>query len=307
VANSWPWPAAWRAQARARHPERARAGALLPPSLREADLDAPQPGRRYRIDREDGTWWELGWDRPLGTYYAQRYGPQPQPGDDSPLDWKGTGFGELPDLPSLEEATGVRLPHAAAVDLAIDRAWLPNRGRPAFLDFAEEWSAREDAGPDFDADDPEACREAALDLRRRELDRRAEELTRRERQLASQADALRGLDPVEPRWSLPVEPVIRLVGAQQRATGDDLRAVATGFALDSDWVLGVMAGDVTEVDLPHVQQICEGVHCSPYDLWGEDDARTVLHAFPPELWPRHIEPLQDDFDIHTDPSPGIDL
>src|ERR671911_269829 len=37
------------------------------------DLSSDRPmGTRYRIDLADSTWWELGWDKPLGTFFATR-------------------------------------------------------------------------------------------------------------------------------------------------------------------------------------------------------------------------------------------
>ena len=293
---------------------RARVAAVLPPSLRDAEgAEQPAQGRRYRVDLEDGTWWELGWDRPLSTYYGQHYAPTAAEADDSPLAWKGTAFGELPDVDALARATGLEVPHEMAVDLAVDKAWFPNAGRPPFLDFAEDFvipgsSTLEPVSYDDDEFETSLTRrEAILELRRRELDQREADIDRRERQLVSQEAALATLAPVEPRWSLPAEPVIRLLHAQQRVTKDGWDDVAQGFGLDAQWVKGVLSGEITEVDLPHIAELCEGVHCSPYDLWGKEDAQTVLHAYGPELWPRLIEPLQDEYGMNLDPPPGVDL
>jgi hypothetical protein len=55
----------------------------------------------------------------------------------------------------------------------------------------------------------------------------------------------------------------------------------------------VMDGTITEVDLDHVQRLCEGLHCTPYDFWGAEAGRSIVHAYGPELWPRYIEPLAE--------------
>lgn len=80
--------------------------------------------------------------------------------------------------------------------------------------------------------------------------------------------------------------------ALQAGTGDTMADVAKGCGLKADWAADVAAGRITEVDLPHIQEVCEGLHCSPYDLWGKDTAQAILHAYGPELWPRFIEPLE---------------
>jgi len=296
---------------------RDRAARMLPPSLRDAEgADIPSQGRRYRVDLDDGRWWELGWDRPLGTYYAQLYAPGAPGGEDLPLDWKGTAFRELPDVADLEKATGLRVSHEVAVDLAVDKAWFPNEGRPPFLDAAEDFlrghePADRPWGADVDTDDGgrhdhPTRREAALLLWQHDLGQREAEVARKERQLASQLDATRGAAAVEPRWSLPPEPVIRLLNAQRQAMKSGLDAVADEFKLDREWARGVVTGEVAEVDLPHIAQVCEGFHCSPYDLWGKEDADTILHAYGPHLWPRMIEPLQQETGVDLG-GPGVEL
>jgi DNA-binding Xre family transcriptional regulator len=74
-------------------------------------------------------------------------------------------------------------------------------------------------------------------------------------------------------------------------TGDDLPTVARGIGLDPDWAQRVLDGDVIEVDVAHVQQLCEGLQCTPYDLFGAEAARSIAHVYGPELWPSAIEPL----------------
>ena len=48
---------------------------------------------------------------------------------------------------------------------------------------------------------------------------------------------------------------------------------------------------MTRVDLAHVRQACEGLGCTPYDLWGTYGARSVAHAYGPAEWPAHTEAL----------------
>ncbi len=134
-----------------------------------------------------------------------------------------------------------------------------------------------------------AC--AALDLRERGLDRRD---LRAETWEAS----LQAATGTEPRWTLPAGPVKGQIEALMVLTHDDLSTVARGINVEPEWAAGVMDGSITEVDLNHVQRLCHGLHCTPYDFWGAEAGRSILHAYGPELWPRYIEPLA---------APGPDL
>ncbi len=152
-----------------------------------------------------------------------------------------------------------------------------------------------------------ARRSAALDAREAALDRREAQLRQRERRLDAQASSVERqlnrsesrLDAqpptsqpeVEARWTLSAAPVKDQLETLQRETEDDLATVARGINVEPEWAAGVLDGSITEVVLPHVQQICEGLHCTPYDFWGADEGRTIMHAYGPELWPRYIEPL----------------
>lgn len=83
---------------------------------------------RYEIDLDDGSWWELGWDPPLATFYAQHYGG----GGDEPLaEWHGTLPGQHPDLDSLEDALCWVVPGDVRADLEADRAAWPGPGGDA--------------------------------------------------------------------------------------------------------------------------------------------------------------------------------
>ncbi|MGI8711561.1 MAG: DUF6166 domain-containing protein [Acidimicrobiales bacterium] len=135
------------------------------------------------------------------------------------------------------------------------------------------------------------AREAALDLRERGLDRRD---LRAETWEAS----LQGATGTEPRWTLPAGPVKGQIETLLVLTHDDLSTVARGINVEPEWAVGVMDGSITEVDVDHVQRLCHGLHCTPYDFWGAEAGRSILHAYGPELWPRYIEPLA---------APGPDL
>jgi hypothetical protein len=74
-------------------------------------------------------------------------------------------------------------------------------------------------------------------------------------------------------------------------TGDDIGVVAGANGLDARWAAAVVAGAVTRVDLPHVRHVCEGLRCTPYDLWGTAAARSISHAYVPDAWPARTEPL----------------
>ena len=467
--------------------------------LLAADPPSRSLGTRYRVELDDGRWWELGWDRPLATYYAQLHDPIPYDPFTPPdlLAWRGTSFGELPDVPALEQATGLTLSTDMAADLSADQAAFPAQAHPTLVavpeafveapaprefrawvesdpdrqvehvdlgsawiadsddvrrlgwvpttgevyaanrqdaveilgiipsrslldaalhgavvrhgvegglhwaraaireaeeellfgrvggydrdyaawlaveparrvphhDFGDGWTAEEsgrvhrvswvpttgelyavelaereegfvevlgvfattaaieETVPNWDSrmprsgslywlrdtigrgiserfdlanHSPQALvrRNGQLDMREAQLDGRAKDLDRRERQLASQHQAVATAIPVEPRWTLPAAPVAEILLAIQAGTGDDLPDVARGCGLDPTWAAEIASGQVTEVDVPHVQEVCEGLHCSPYDLWGKDAAQGILHAYGPELWPRLIEPLE---------------
>jgi hypothetical protein len=100
-------------------------------------LDRPL-GARYRIDQPDGSWWELGWDRPLGTYYAQHWSPEPYDPftPDEPLAWHGTDLDEITTVASLAATTGVVIPDDIAQELHQDAQANPHTIDPPFLGAA---------------------------------------------------------------------------------------------------------------------------------------------------------------------------
>lgn len=145
-----------------------------------------------------------------------------------------------------------------------------------------------------------AERSAALDAREAALDAREHDLDRRELRTGTWEASLRqARGVIEPRWTLPAEPVKLQIDALLVQTKDDLATVARGINVEPEWAAGVMDGTITEVDLDHVQRLCEGLHCTPYDFWNAESGRSIAHAYGPELWPRYIEPLAEP------PGPGL--
>ncbi len=145
-----------------------------------------------------------------------------------------------------------------------------------------------------------AERSAALDAREAALDAREHELDRRELRTNTWEASLRhDVGETEARWTLPAEPVKLQIEALLVQTQNDLPTVARGINVEPEWAAGVMDGTITEVDLDHVQRLCEGLHCTPYDFWDAESGRSIVHAYGPELWPRYIEPLAEP------PGPGL--
>jgi hypothetical protein len=75
-------------------------------------------GLRYEIEADDQTWWELGWDPALGTYYAQLWRAE---GDIQVADWHGSAPGELQTVAAVESAIGRAVPSDIRVELDADR------------------------------------------------------------------------------------------------------------------------------------------------------------------------------------------
>ena len=104
-------------------------------------IDDDRPlGTRYRLEQPDGTWWEVGWDRPLGTFYAQHYSPEPYDPftPDQPLAWHGTRPSELTTVVALSGRTNVRIPDAISDELRRDAEAHPHTVDPPFLQLAAE-------------------------------------------------------------------------------------------------------------------------------------------------------------------------
>lgn len=135
------------------------------------------------------------------------------------------------------------------------------------------------------------ARERSLHAQLLELEQRQLELDQLQLRLDAQGAALRTAIDVQPAWSLPARPLVEQIEWLQHGTGDTLEVIAKGLDVEDWWARSIVNGKIGDIDIDHVQRICESLHCSPYDLWGARDARTILHAYGPELWPRFIEPL----------------
>jgi len=147
---------------------------------------------------------------------------------------------------------------------------LPGRERPATAD-----ATNDGANPD-----PEEW-SRSLAARSRALDQRARRLAVAEARVDAMA-TLVGLVPnvPPPAISLPAEPVRRQLDALVVDTGDDIAQLARGRGIEADWAAAVVARQVAEVDLAHIAQVCEGLACTPYDLWGPAGARSIRLATP---------------------------
>lgn len=213
-------------------------------------------GTRYRLDEHDGTWWELGWDRPLGTFYAQKYSPEPYDPftHDNLLAWHGGRPSELPSVAALAARLPLALPEDIADGLQRDAAAFPHTADPPFLHVA------------------------------RHLDQANGQ--------PGQADAI----PSGARDALPAEPVagaLRRLRHDPYLAANDLGAFARGLGIDPALAQAVMDGSVSELNVEQIAHVCEALRASPYDLWGPKLGRQILDAYGPERWPRYIEPLDD--------------
>ncbi len=146
----------------------------------------------------------------------------------------------------------------------------------------------------------ELDREAAqLAARSRALDERERQVTEREARvdaLTVSAGLMAGV--AQATW-LPAEPVRHQLEALVIDSGDDIAEVARANNLDPVWAATVVNGTTTTVDLAHVRQVCNGLRCTPYDMWGTDGARSVARAYGPAEWPPVTEPLM--------PVDGVDV
>jgi hypothetical protein len=131
-------------------------------------------------------------------------------------------------------------------------------------------------------------REARLEALALRLERRAVALAIWERSLSS--ESVVSFDARVP--SAPVAAAIRRL-QRDGELDPDLQLCARGLGLNPALLESILDGTTAELDLPAVRAVCEGLHCSPYDLWGTEVGRRVLPVYGPEHWPRHIEPLDD--------------
>lgn len=130
---------------------------------------------------------------------------------------------------------------------------------------------------------------ATLDARSKALDARERALAEREARLDAR---IAEHSAPAPAWSVSAGPAARQILNLMVETGDELVTVARGIGVEAEWAAGVVSGAITDIDLDHVQRLCEGLHCTPYDLFGASAGRSIAHAYGPELWPRYVEPLE---------------
>ena len=295
---------------------------------------------RFVLREDDGTWWEVGWDRNLATYWAQHLTTDAY-GVEQLLAWHGADPGEVPTLNLLTNAMGRALPRDVARDLQRGRLASPSfEPRVATLsDWMEERAARRVPHFDFgsrwiDPERPDVEHRVSWVPTTGELyavDRRSgggvrllAELSthdavsevlvgwaaiaaspnpqlswihQRLEQVAIDAPpALAATDEVEvANLHLPAAPVAAALTSLMAEPGidSDPALVARGLGLSEELVGGLIAGTTTELGVEEIALVCEALHCSPYALWQPEVASNILHAYGPERWPRHIEPLDD--------------
>lgn len=185
--------------------------------------------------------------------------------------------------------------------------WLPETGEVWALDAADERHGlvlgRIEDHADVDAalagwDKPGVARDLGwattrVDALARGLDSRAGRLAAWEDRLASWEQSLASGDP-DRVWSLPAATVADVLAEFRRDFDDeDLDTFSKGFGLDAGLVDGLLSGRIDTVDVAEIAEVCEALHCSPFDLWEPAEARSILHAYGPELWPTTILPLDE--------------
>jgi hypothetical protein len=248
-------------------------------SLDESSTSDRRLGVRYRLAEPDGSWWELGWDRPLGTFYAQHYRLDPE-GHEHMVTDLGNGLSEIPTTARLGQRLGKPVPAEMVRELEADAAAFPFVTPPRVM-----------AAPDMLVltPDPDTGATSAAQLGAWEAS-----LRRWEDHLTGWAHTLYAQQGIEAHWSLPAAPVTDALRTLRTVAGEeDMASFATGVGLDRRLADDLLTGKLAELDINQITQVCEGLHCSPYDMWGADQARTVLHAYGPEHWPRYIEPLDE--------------
>lgn len=92
---------------------------------------ARMAGARYEVDLADGSWWELGWDPPLGTFYAQHWAAEADDACEPVVEWHGTRPTQHTEVDSLEEALGWVVPGEVRYELEADQAAWPRPGSDA--------------------------------------------------------------------------------------------------------------------------------------------------------------------------------
>lgn len=221
-------------------------------------IDDRPLGTRYRIDEPDGTWWEVGWDRPLGTFYAQQYSPEPYDPftHDNLLAWHGARPSELATIEALAARLTVALPDDIAEELQRDADAHPHTVDPPFLHVARALDEPAASPPD-----------ASLSGGRTTL-------------------------PAE-----PLANALQRLRTDPYLAATDLTSLARGLGIDPSLAQGVIDESIGELSVEQIAHVCEALRCSPYELWGQKLGREILDVYGPERWPRYIEPLDDGRDL----------
>jgi len=183
--------------------------------------------------------------------------------------------------------------------------WLPETGELWAVDEDDEGHGillgRIEDRSDVDAalagwDKPGVARDLAwamtrVDALTRGLDSRSTRLAAWQDRLVSWEQSLADGDR-DRVWSLPAATVADVLAEFRRDFGDeDIDTFSTGFGLDAGLVDGLLSGRIDTLDVTDIAQVCEALNCSPFDLWEPAEARSILHAYRPELWPTTILPL----------------
>lgn len=295
---------------------------------------------RFVLREDDGTWWEIGWDRHLATYWAQHLTTDAY-GVEQILAWHGADPHEAPTINVLTNAMRRPLPRNIAQDLQRSRLadqtfkpvavslsdWTQERAerRVPHVDFGSRWI--DPARPDVEQRVSWVPTTGELYA----VDRRSGDGLQLLAVLPTHDDVTQALegwaavaasDRPEVTWlqnrvenvgidtpagvettaeptavgvRLPAAPAAAALASFVGGPGvdDDPLLISRGLNLDADLVGGLLAGTTTELGVDEIAAVCEAFHCSPYDLWEPAVARNILHAYGPEKWPRHIEPLED--------------
>lgn len=233
---------------------------------------------QHRIDLPGGSWWQLSWQPDAGTFEAvhlvvDRYERE------QTLAWHGLEPGEITSVDELDAIVAVPIPPAITAALAAEALH-----QPSTLGTVEPPAPADNR---LGSGDPREWQD---------------ELTAWQARLESWEESLQS-QGLEPRWSLPAAPathVLRSILHEPAFSTADVEEFARGLNLDPDLTERLITGRSRELDLDEAAAICEGLHCSPYAVWGAEVASTILHAYGPDRWPSYIEPLNGSRHVDAD-------
>ena len=123
----------------------------------------------------------------------------------------------------------------------------------------------------------------ALGHRRDELFASARDLVVQERDVAALVAAPEG----QAHSGVPPAAVAACLASLVAETGDDVSTVGTALGVDPSWVRDVLLGQVSRIDVAHVEALCAALESTPEELFGPGaDAPCVgVPALPTELAP----------------------